>query len=233
MENYNWLRANMGFDVDYELGRSLSSAVETKRKKIYDRCRRYVLKVLCEKDDGELMGFFNGFLYCGTAPLLLTTGHIVGGATKYFASFYDGEELQAKCEMTLLRFGGEAQSGDTATKEPDVAVFRVEGNIPSFPPPPFGASTTVGDTAYIIGYKGREDPQLTLSEGLVSYVGLSDILTTVFADKGYSGCPVFNSYGFVIGMVKGCDGNTIKQVSFGGGCPDIAMLAVAEWIPRI
>jgi hypothetical protein len=63
-----------------------------------------------------------------------------------------------------------------------------------------------------VGFKGVEEPQLSISDGIVSYVGFDSMHITAHADDGYSGSPVLSTQGYVVGMIKGALGTTIKQV---------------------
>eukprot|EP00955_Chlamydomonas_euryale_P100183 365266-Chlamydomonas_euryale.AAC.3 len=219
MNDYDRLLGSMGFPIDYQLGRSvISAAAEHKRKVIYEGCKNYVVKLECLKDN-KVVGFFNGFMY-HDLPLILTSGHIdcYAGATNYFALFYEGTALQQKVELKPLKFGqpaGVQQTFDGIpynAHDPDLALFESSHN-PVHGCRPFGAGQpSVGATVFIIGFKDKEEPQLSISEGHVSYVGISCFHVAAYADNGYSGSPVFNADGYVIGMVMAGDGHTNKNV---------------------
>jgi hypothetical protein len=61
----------------------------------------------------------------------------------------------------------------------------------------------IGATAHIVGFKGTDEPQLSIFDGTVSYVpaAADAMLLTAYADNGLSGSPVFNGDGYIIGMV--------------------------------
>ena len=72
----------------------------------------------------------------------------------------------------------------------------------------------MGDTTFIVGFKGKSEPQLSFSDGHVAYAGFSVLhMTNNNADNGYSGSPVFNDAGFIIGMVQGKEGTTLMHVN--------------------
>jgi hypothetical protein len=222
MNDYDRLLGSMGFPVDYMLGRSvISTAAEHKRKVIYEGCKNYVVKLECMKDN-QVVGFFNGFMYHDDQPLILTSGHIdcYAEATNYFALFYEGTALQQRVELQSLMFGrpvGVNRTTDGITyngHDPDLALFA-SSYKPVHGLRPFGAGQpSVGATVFIVGFKGKQEPQLSISEGHVSYVGIScfHVSITAYADNGYSGSPVFNADGYVIGMVMSGDGHTNKNV---------------------
>lgn len=210
----------MGFPINYELGRIVGhAAAEERRKSVYNGSKNYVVKLECEKDDA-VVGFFNGFMYC-EKPLIITSGHIDSwaGATKYFAVFYEGTTQQTRRELSLLRAGtstGTQLTGEGITYEghnPDMALFEILGYEPIRPLPPCATKAAVGDTVFIVGFKGKSEPQLSFSEGVVAYADLLTFQVTAYADNGYSGSPVYNADGFVIGMVQGPEGFTMKMVT--------------------
>jgi len=212
----------MGMPVDYELGRDIGTD-ERKRKAIFEGCKDYVFKLVCE-EGGVVKGHFNGFMYTNEPPLILTSGHIMNynGCSKYFACFYQGTEQADRVELQLLKAGlhqgtEQTSSGLTINEySPDAAVFKFApgSSVPLVSAPrPFAATASVGDTAFIVGFKAKDEPQLSFSEGVVSYSGVTVLHTTAYADNGYSGSPVFNNDGFVIGMVQGDEGTTTKQVT--------------------
>lgn len=224
MNSYGRLLGSMGYPIDFaqagaELGRAMSNFQETKRKSIYEACKNYVVKLVCTNECGAEIGFFKGFMYCDQKPFILTSGHIVGfnNAKEYHALFFQGTSMERKCKMELLHTGTFVR--DTTTPagvpvkvyRPDVALFKCD-ELPPHPPRPCAAQASVGDTVFIVGFKGTDEPQLSLSEGVVSYHGMDDMHVTAHADDGYSGSPVLSSHGFVLGMVKGGLGSTIKQV---------------------
>jgi hypothetical protein len=215
----------MGFPVNYELGRAVSdNMAEMKRKAIYEGCKNYVVKLICLDTFGNTCGFFNGFMYCSDEPLILTSGHMINfnGATRYQATFFQGTACEQRVELQLVKTGfpiAHTSSNGTpcVVYNPDTALFKYDAKaIPPHPLRPYAAQASVGDTVFIAGFKGKEEPQLSFSDGIVSWIGWSKNTTemhvTAYADNGYSGSPVFNADGYVIGMVKGGDGHTIKQV---------------------
>ena len=83
-------------------------------------------------------------------------------------------------------------------------------NVPPHPHRPMARVCGVGDIATVVGFKGRAEPQLYYTDGVVSNLGLREMTITSHADNRYSGCPVFDLDGFLIGMVKGCQ--TMSEV---------------------
>jgi S1-C subfamily serine protease len=206
-DDYNRRRGAMGFPVDYELELANSRVAETWRKNIYIVSKVFVIKISCESEGREI-GFFNGFLYCDNAPYVITCGHIMEfpDVTRYLATTFDGTQLSSRVELTPRFYSLEA---------PDVAVFEYKCEVPPHTPRPLPTEVAIGQTVYVVGFKGMQEPQLTFTDGIVAHYDPfvdSLISCTAYADNGFSGSPVFNIYGFLVGMVHGYHGTTINQV---------------------
>ena len=207
----------MGFPVDYELGEALVKYEEKKMKAIFEGCKNLVVKLICSKE-GCVCGHFNGFFY-SDSNLIISSGHLheYNGANKYEALFFQGSTLEHRCELKLLHTGilvGQKKLNDSGSVNmytPDVSVLE-SPYVPPHPPRPFGEQVQPGASVCVVGFKGVDEPQLSLSEGIVSYSGLSGMHITAHADNGYSGSPVLSAQGYIVGMIKGEIGQTIKQV---------------------
>ncbi|GFR50961.1 hypothetical protein Agub_g13281 [Astrephomene gubernaculifera] len=217
MDPYNKLRGSMGFPVDFEVGQAINKYNEAKLKAIYQGCNNYVVKLVCS-GGGTTKGFFNGFFY-SDSNLILSSGHIsgFGGADKYEALFFHGTALAKRCELKLLHLGsfvGQATSSAGIpfnVYNPDVAVLECP-DVPPHPPRPFAEVVSPGASVCVVGFKGVDEPQLSISDGIVSYSGMDTMHITAHVDDRYSGSPVLSTQGYVVGMVKAGLGTTIKQV---------------------
>jgi hypothetical protein len=210
------------FPVDYELGRVVSKYRQERRKQVLNVVKHQVVKIVCSDGNGDCVGFFNAFFYLDTEPLLLTAGHIVGwnGATVYTAVLQQRTESELCVQLGQpIKVGAEAGMQHTAqgvafmSRQPDIAVFR----CPQQPPVPPRCSAALiaatGDDFYSVGYKGVDEAQLVFSEGTITSVGLSGMVLSGCIDESFSGAPVFNSDGYLVGMVQGGDGTAIMQVN--------------------
>ena len=229
MNSYDIFRSAMGFPVDVELRRALGLYAANKRKAVYEACKTFVVKLLCYRDENgveQLCGFFNGFFYHDSEPLILTSGHILNynGATKYVASLMHGTAMQQQVTLEFVKAGNHAgcfsKQGRDGTgtdilfemRTPDIAVFKSPFQLPHVPHP-CATVATVGEAALSVGFKGIPEEVLMIDEGVVSSMGMAGMTITTYADDGFSGCPVLNADGMFIGMVQGGDGQTIQQVN--------------------
>eukprot|EP00955_Chlamydomonas_euryale_P108253 365832-Chlamydomonas_euryale.AAC.8 len=191
MDPYDKLRGSMGFHVDYEKGLAFNTCKETKLKAIYEGCKSYVVNLVCSR--GDETGFFNGFFY-NDSNLVLTSGHISGwnGADKYEALYFQGTTLERRCELKLLHLGSfvRQEISDTGTpfnvrkgkegtkagkgqdETSDVTVLECP-DVPSHPPRPYAEQGHPGASVCVVGFKGVEEPQLSICDGVVSYTGLN------------------------------------------------------------
>lgn len=216
MDPYNRLRASMGFPIDFELGRAYTHAIQNKNHSILAFAKNFVVKIVVMlAASAQEVAYLNGFFYHDTEPLIVTSGHIMNSVTDktiIVAKMFDGTALAKEFKMTLVKHG--AHSGAVPSSyNPDIAVFRVS-EMPAHPPRPTGREAQIGDIACIVGFKGRHEPQLSFADGSVSFIDMEFMTVTAYGDNGLSGSPIFDSDGFLIGMVEGgeAEGMTNKQV---------------------
>ncbi|GAX78988.1 hypothetical protein CEUSTIGMA_g6428.t1 [Chlamydomonas eustigma] len=221
MDPYEKWRGSMGYPIDLEMGHAVNKYKDMKLKAINEGSRSNVVKLVCSK--GNKRSFFNGFFYNNDSSLILSSGHISGfdNADKYEALFFHGTEFEKSCELTLLHVGMFIRQEVSNTGccfnvySPDVAVLKCPDDVDvqiGNSPRPFAEQVYQGASVCIVGYKGVDEPQLSISDGIVSFVGLDIMHVAANADNGYAGSPVLSSQGYVVGMVKGGVGTTIKQV---------------------
>ncbi len=124
---------------------------------------------------------------------IITSAHIVAGATKIIVSFDRGKELEATLVGT-----------DAAT---DVAILKVEGNDFFYLPLGDSDAIDIGEWITAVGLPSKLETSLTL--GVVSSRGRQNLQINDFEDliqtdaainPGNSGGPLLNLNGEVIGM---------------------------------
>ncbi len=215
MDPYDKMRGSMGYPIDFAMGQAMNTYKEMKLKAIYEGSKNNVVKLVCSGNNKT--SFFNGFFY-DDASLILSSGHI-SGFDKYEALFFQGTPLERRRELTLLQVGtfDRQEISDTGIPfnvySPDVAVLKCpDVDVPPHSPRPFAEQAYPGASVCVVGFKGVDEPQLSISEGIVSYVGLDIMHITAHADNGYSGSPVLSTSGYVVGMIRGGVGTTMKQV---------------------
>mmetsp|Transcript_6140 Transcript_6140/g.15262 ORF Transcript_6140/g.15262 Transcript_6140/m.15262 type:complete len:242 (-) Transcript_6140:587-1312(-) len=219
MNVYDRLNTSMCVPGHFAMGAALAEHHANNLKVIYGTCKAHVVKLQCT-GNGKTSGFFNGFFYDDDDDngYVLTAGHICGfnGADTYTAVFSKGTSQEATHQLGLLHVGTfvcDTTTNNTPVKvfEPDLAVFKCPF-VPPHPPRPFATPVSPGDSVCVVGFRGVDEPQLSISDGIVSYSNMDTMHITAHADDAYSGSPVLSSEGYIVGMVKAGLGTSIKQV---------------------
>jgi S1-C subfamily serine protease len=125
---------------------------------------------------------------------VLTNYHVVKGASQFRILTYDGIEVtngtlytwSEKCDVTIVRFSGYYSKG-------------ASGLVPD------SNQERVGELIYVVG--NPEGYRASISGGLLSAYRLNGAVMQVSAaiSPGSSGSPVYNEYGFVIGIIASTD----------------------------
>mmetsp|Transcript_8089 Transcript_8089/g.23205 ORF Transcript_8089/g.23205 Transcript_8089/m.23205 type:complete len:244 (-) Transcript_8089:145-876(-) len=221
MTAYNNARRMAGFPVDYELEQDIAELPEKRGKQLLQRAQHLVPQLLGYDAKGKVTITLNGVFYLGGGqdPFVLTTAHIIdwGGAETYKARVNTEGGLTGLIDMELLKAGEKMVDVLVANPQaheyfPDVAVFKCLQQPPMLPPPMPAKPSFLGDICYILAYTG--DRQLNFSCGMVSSVSVNLCTTTAYADSGFSGAPVVDQRGCLLGLVTRGHGNSNKQVSF-------------------
>lgn len=169
---------------------------------IYEKCSRSAVSILAEYADvGESVG--SGFIVSSDG-YIATAAHVVNGAESVWVVLANKEEYEARIVA--------------ADSLSDVALLKIEG-AEGLAVAELGESSTLlaGERVYAIGTPASLDYAGSLTSGEVScaertlYVygegvktlekKLKVIQISADVNKGSSGCPLFDSYGRVIGMV--------------------------------
>ena len=177
---------------------------------IYESCRRSVVSVVCA--DSEAVG--SGFVYSEDG-YIVTAAHVIEGANELYVVTDKGYKYEAT-----------PVSSDSAS---DIALLKIDAE--GLLPVSFGVSEEllVGERVYAIGTPASLDYAGTFSSGEITYVGreidiygntgllekrMSVIQTNAQLNKGNSGCPLFDEYGRVIGMVTMRLGGEYNGIGF-------------------
>ena len=180
---------------DYESESGLLSTEE-----LYSLCHRSAVTVIGTVGRNETVG--SGFVFSEDG-YIATAAHVVSGAEKIYAVTADGTKYEAKLEAS-----------DSAS---DIALLRIEAT--GLYPVTFGSSSglLVGERVYAIGTPRSLEYSGTLGTGEITYVNrridvlldngqlekrMNLIQTNAELNSGNSGCPLFDGYGRLVGMVS-------------------------------
>ena len=192
---------------DYDSESGILSASE-----LYSLCAPSTVTVICSSGDEETVG--SGFIISEDG-YIATAAHVVTGAEKITVVTSDG----IKREANIV-----AEDGFS-----DVALLKTDASV--LTPVDFGRSDEllVGERVYAIGTPAAIEYSGTLSAGKITYVGrkieiagrngqtgkrLTVLQTDAQLNTGNSGCPIFDQYGRVVGMVSMKLGGTYTGISF-------------------
>ena len=179
----------------------INSAMELYGKHMFNNTRPLLVKIYALSNDGGSVGEFSGFLYSGSDDVVVTAGHTVGynnsGKDRKFRARYDDGFEE---DLVLLKCAPD--------NVPDIAIFRGSRRAPRTL---IGMGWSTGDTVYAFGFTALySDPGF--SRGIVSSSTVGRVAINAHADNGYSGGPVLNSRGQLVGIIKGSIDATTMQV---------------------
>ncbi len=166
---------------------------------IYEKQKGAVVSLIATADSGA-SAIGSGFIYSSDG-YIVTAEHVISGADRITVITSDNKEYAAH-----LISGNEMA---------DVALLKIDAE--GLPFIKFGSSERllVGERVYAIGTPAAIEYAGTLSSGEITYLDrkvdiyksgalekrMTVIQTNAQLSKGNSGCPLFDEYGNVIGMV--------------------------------
>ncbi len=168
---------------------------------VCEQLQPLVVKISAINPAGTVVDQVSGFLYSALTEGIVTASHGTHPACGpdnlvFRARYSDGFEEPVQ----RIRY--------TANNFPDVAIMRGSrrapfslGGMPCIP----------GDTVYALGYS-NDFMTPCFSKGNVVNGTIGSVAVTSHADHGYSGGPVINCEGRLVGIIKGPLGNRILQV---------------------
>lgn len=170
---------------------------------IYSKCSASVVSLVCASgsDSGRVSGIGSGF-FISSDGYIATAAHVVEEMSEIYAVLHDGS-----------RYGARVVASSAAS---DIALLKIDAEGVSAVT--FGKSSEllVGERVFAIGTPASIDYAGTLTSGEVSYPKrtvsvyggggvlekkMTLIQTNAQVNPGNSGCPLFDEYGNVIGMI--------------------------------
>jgi hypothetical protein len=180
----------------------LSSLLEDLDKDVLGRVEPHVVK-LCGRDSAnQPVGEFTGTM-CSSQPIIWTTGHALhfgqsassSGATSFVARYFDGTEER----VSVL-----------VQPEPGVDLLILQGTR-TIAQDLHASIATRCDAVYVLGCRPGST-EVSVDRGMVSALELDAFYVTAHADAGWSGGPVVNKNGRLMGLVQGSVGTQIKYL---------------------
>ncbi|PNH01629.1 hypothetical protein TSOC_012469, partial [Tetrabaena socialis] len=191
----------LGLDV-FVNPADISQAMQLHDKHVYNNMCPLLVKIYASSRTGQPAGEFSGFLYSSSSPAIVSAGHMVGfsgdppgtgpSAEVFKARYFDGFEE----DVQVLKAA--------ANSVPDVAILR--GSRPA-PRSLLGMPCSTGGTVF-----SPISNTPCFSKGIVSNDMVGSMAITAHADRGYSGGPVVDVHGQLVGIIKGGLGTATMQV---------------------
>lgn len=187
---------------------SIAGAVVNHDQTVFAKVAPLTVKVLGLDQHGTAVGEFSGFLH---DSVIVTAGHAMqfcGKATgstspvqAFKAVYPDGTE-----EAVQVLFA------PPPSNIPDLMLLKGSHKSEPFR----GKAVTMMETVYAFGYSGGEGLQAgqlpSCSKGSIASVVPGAVAITAHADDGFSGGPVVDILGRLVGVVQGGMGTTILRV---------------------
>lgn len=189
---------------------------------IYEKCKSSVVTVIC--GDGSSVG--SGFIYSADG-YIATAAHVVNDKEQISVITWDGRKYAAQ----IVR-------ADNTT---DVALLKTEAQNLSAVSFGNSADLLVGEVVYAIGTPASADFAGSFCSGEITYLNralsvynntgmlekkMKVIQTNAVLNPGNSGCPLFDAYGRVVGMVSMKLGGDYNGIGF--ALPSVGVSAVLD-----
>jgi hypothetical protein len=157
-----------------------------------------VVKIHGFSMEGRPTGQFSGFIH---GSVIVAAGHMLGFGEPPAMSFkvtYPTDGFQEAVQVVAQPMPGNV---------PDLMLLRGTRTGMAFQPAGLAPMSTV----YAFGYTGNESTP-SCSKGSVANTTPGAVAITAHADNGFSGGPVVDMHGRLMGVVQGSLGSTIMRV---------------------
>ena len=184
-QEYNMARLRVGLDLNAD-PLSIAVAVQAQDEAVCGKVMPRLVKLFGFSADGQAAAEFSGFLH---GSHIISAGHIVGFGTPPAERF-------------------EAQYADGTREAVQVVVPPPPHNVPDLTvlqgshsaPPMAAADCATMDTVYALGFAAN-DVKASCSKGQVVSQKAGAVAITAHADGGFSGGPVVDVYGRLMGVI--------------------------------
>ncbi|KAG2442250.1 hypothetical protein HYH02_009734 [Chlamydomonas schloesseri] len=202
---YNMARLRLGLEASVYPA-NIVHVTELHDKQVFDTICPLLVKICAFSRAGAPAGEFSGFQYSTSSNLIVSAAHMVG-----FSGLPPGSAPRAEVFKARYADGFEEEVevlNSAANQQPDIVILR--GSRPA-PCPLVGAHCNAGDTVYALGFSPHSTSPC-FSKGIVSCSKIGSIAITAHTGNGYSGGPVVNIRGQLVGVIRGSLGAMVLQV---------------------
>ncbi len=197
----NMRRVHAWLDTEEVLGMS-----EEQDKRVLASLEPRMVKLTGFDAHGNIVQHASGFLYSTEAALIITCSHV-----RYYSLPHE-HPSQLEVARFRARYAIDSTEEDVVvvtTPNPGMDLMLLSGTRPAasnF----LAALVAKGDTAYVAGYP-PESTELCYSKGMVGLATHLSFTVDADVDNGWSGGPVANKRGHLVGVMQQGLGSTIKR----------------------
>lgn len=201
---YNMARVRFGLDawVDPE---DFSTVIQEQDKGVLARIGTCMVKLTGFAADGSPASYGSGFLYTQDDNLIVTCDHV-----RHFSQPQQPHEQHDVSVFKAMYPDGMEEEVQVLTPPQAVIDIMLLRGSRRAPRNMLAALPTTGDTAYVAGFP-PESTSVCYSKGIIGSTSHADITVDAHADNGWSGGPVVNNFGRLVGVIKRGAGATIKR----------------------
>eukprot|EP00798_Chlamydomonas_sp_ICE-L_P031010 gene31010-biopygen5611 len=195
------LRINLDDGVDPV---DVGAAVEMLDQAVYAKVSPLVVKLLGFSQDGSLVGQFSGFMH---GEVIVAARHMQGFCGKPLGSTSPAVAFKARYPTDGFEEDLEVVAPSPPGNVPDLILLKGSRSATSL----WSTDLEIMASVYALGYTGTENKP-SCSKGSLSSTMPGSVAITAHADDGFSGGPVVDKHGRLMGVVKGALGTTIMRI---------------------
>eukprot|EP00798_Chlamydomonas_sp_ICE-L_P032345 gene32345-biopygen13825 len=195
------LRINLDDGVDPV---DVGAAVEMLDQAVYAKVSPLVVKLLGFSQDGSLVGQFSGFMH---GEVIVAAGHMQGFCGKPLGSTSPAVAFKARYPTDGFEEDLEVVAPSPPGNVPDLILLKGSRSATSL----WSTDLEIMASVYALGYTGTENKP-SCSKGSLSSTMPGSVAITAHADDRFSGGPVVDKHGRLLGVVKGALGTTIMRI---------------------
>lgn len=198
MDAYNMKRIHIGLDVGVDPIEFMNMQ-EDFDKQLLAKLEPNMVKVYGMDDAMQTIMECSGFLY-NEEPNIMTSGHAYLFGKR--AATGDIPASSGATSFRVVYHDGSSESVSVAAKPmPQIDAMILHGTRPGPNDQHALAMASRGDIVYVAGYP-PDTTQVCISKGMLSATTFDSWFVTAHADSGWSGGPVVNKFGKLIGLVE-------------------------------
>lgn len=200
---YNMARLRLNLDAGVDPV-DVGAAVEMLDQTVYAKVSPLVVKLLGFSQDGSLISQFSGFMH---GEVIVAAGHMQGFCGNPPGSTSPAVAFKARYPTDGFEEDLKVVAPPPPGNVPDLMLLKGSRSATCL-----GAiDLEIMASVYALGYTGSETKP-SCSKGSLSNAMPGAVAITAHADDGFSGGPVVDKHGRLLGVVKGALGTTIMRI---------------------